>query len=755
MMLLRTPLCLALLAVFPLLAQASDDTTAPVDAATAVAAPATTKTLETISVVGQNATRQVQQMDKAQIEQFTPGTSPIQMLAKLPGVNFITNDPFGTDEWSTRVSLRGFNHTQLGYTLDGIPLGNTDYHSGDGLSVTRAWIGENIDELDLAQGSGALGTASTSNLGGTVQLRTADPSMTPGVRVNATGGTYGFKRGYIRADTGDLSGFRGYVSGMYVDAPKWKGNDDQTQKQLNLKALYQWEGGRITGLLDVVRRIEQPYMDLSLDSLKRCGYRFDYLAPDWQRSVNIANGQYSGCVTNPDDTYYNGNGIRNDELVSVKGEFFLNDQLTLNIQPYYHHDLGQGHWFTPASDLPYTPAPGDAPIALRLSHYLMTRGGMVNSLNYDLGNHHIEGGFWFEDSKYTIGRSFQPISAAGGPISQDQIYNTYFHTKFRQRFSTLTRQWYLQDSFSLLDDTLRIDAGFKGHNVTTNAIALLPGRASGALTAQSDFLPQVGANYKIGNGWEAFASFSMNQNAFEPGANGAWSSSQATFDGLRNTLRPERSANSELGVRYVDSTIQSSLALYNIDFKNRLLVIVPCAGVVSCPNQIANVGKVNSQGAEFTFVWQPTPALRWFNSATYNDAKYKDNYLDAGVLIPTKGKTVVDSPKQMFSSELSYKFGDFRASLGTKYTGPRYYTFVNDQRIDGFWLWDAGLSWEQKNLGFAKNLKISLTLSNLLNKKYISTIDSNGFTTSDPTGTFQSLLVGSPRQGFLTVDMSF
>lgn len=746
----RTPLCLALLAALPLLAHAADDLPTAADAAAAKDA----KVLETISVVGQNATRQVQQIDKAQIDQAAPGTSPIQMLQKLPGVHFVSNDAFGTDEWSQRISLRGFNHTQLGYTLDGIPMGNTDYHSGDGLSVTRAWISENLAELELAQGSGALGTASTSNLGGTVQLYTDNPSSLPGVRLNATGGSYGFRRGYIRADTGNLDGFSAYLSGMYVDAPKWKGDDAQTQRQLNTKAMYEWTGGRITGLLDVTRRIEQAYLDLSLDSLKRCGYKFDYLAPDWQRSVDIANGKYSGCVQSADDTYYNGNGIRQDEIVSLKGEFFLNDRLTLNVQPYYHHDLGQGHWYAPASDLPYTPGPGEAPIALRLSHYLMTRGGIVNSLSYDLGDHHLEGGLWFENSHYTIARSFEP-NPLSGPISQREIYDTYYHALFRQRFMTLTRQWYLQDSWSMLDDTLRIDAGFKGHNVTTNAIALLPGRASGALSADSGFLPQVGANYKFGGGWEGFASFSMNQNAFEPGANGAWSSNQQTFDSLRNKLRPERSSNSELGLRYVDSTVQSSLALYNIDFKNRLLVIVPCAGVVSCPNQIANVGKVNSKGAEFTFVWQPLESLRWLNSFTYNDSKYKDDYLDAGALIRTKGKSVVDSPKQMFASELQYRFGEFRATLGTKYTGARYYTYVNDQRIAGFWLWDAGLSWERKNVGFAKNLKVSLNLSNLLDKKYIATIDSNGFTTSDPSGTFQSLLVGAPRQGFLSVDLSF
>jgi iron complex outermembrane receptor protein len=768
MKLLRTPLCLALLSLLAApawAAQADNAAIAQPDVGVAGGSPDAApdpdgaSTLGAISVVGQSETRQVQRLNKTQIDQATPGTSPIQMLQKLPGVHFVSDEPFGTDEWSSRISIRGFNHTQLGYTLDGIPLGNTDYHTGDGLSTTRAWISENLGELTLAQGSGSLGTASTSNLGGTVELHTEDPHETAGIRVNETGGSYGFQRTYLRADSGAINGFSGYVAGMYTDAPKWKGDDSQTQKQVNAKGVYAWDGGRISGIVDVVRRIEQPYIDLSLDSLHRCGYNFDYLAPDWQRSVDIANthfgpGVVNGCVTNADDTYYNGNGIRNDELASLKGEFFLTDALALNAQAYYHHDLGQGHWFAPQSDLPYTVAPGDAPIALRLSHYLMQRGGLISSLGYDVGNNHLEGGFWFEDSLYTIGRSFEP-NPLSGPIDQDQIYNTYFHTKFRQRFSTLTRQWYVQDTIRLLDDDLKIDGGFKGHDVSTNAIALVPGRASGVLAAQSNFLPQIGANYRLGDGYEAFASYSVNQNAFEPGANGAWSSNQATFDSLRTTLKPERSATTEAGLRYVTPQLQASVAAYNIDFHDRLLVIVPCAGVVSCPNQIANVGQVNTRGIELTALWTPTENFRWFNSVTYNDSTYSDDYLNGGVLIATKDKVAVDSPKQMAASEASYQFGDFRASLGTKYTGARYYTYVNDQRIAGFWLWDAGLSWERKDLGFGKDLKVSLTLSNLLDKKYIGTIDSNGFTESDPHGTFTTLLTGAPRQAFLSVDMSF
>jgi len=117
--------------------------------------------------------------------------------------------------------------------------------------------------------------------------------------------------------------------------------------------------------------------------------------------------------------------------------------------------------------------------------------------------------------------------------------------------------------------------------------------------------------------------------------------------------------------------------------------------------------------------------------------------------VVVKGKMVVDSPKKIFSSEVSYKFGgDFTTKLGTKFIGKRFYTSTNDQSV-------GGLTWERKDLDFTKDLKVSLTVSNLFNKQYIATVDSNGYADSDPTGTFATLLPGAPREGFLTVDMAF
>ncbi len=421
------------------------------------------------------------------------------MLENLPGVHFASDDPLGTDEWSSRITVRGFDHTQMGYTLDGVPMGNNDFHTGDGPRPSRVWIGENLKELQLAQGAGASATASTSNEGGTVELITDDPNAKAGVRANQTFGSYRFERSYLRGDTGNIDGFRGYLSGVYVDAPKWKGNDSQQQKQINGKFVYSWSWGRVTGLaVDTANRIEQPYLDLSLQTLSRCGYNFDYLAPNWQEAVDIANQQSRpnperydtrAASSTSDDTYFAGNELRHDQLESLKGEFFLADNLTLNTQAYYHHNHSQGHWYMRRSTiLPYTPdASGDAPIALRLSHYLLEREGLISSLAYDSGSNHVEGGWWFEHSDYTIARSFVPIPGGtanpnAGPVGQNIFYDTYDETLFGQRFVTLTSQWYMRDTLSLFDQRLKIDAGFKGHNVTTDATTSrsTTGLASGA-----------------------------------------------------------------------------------------------------------------------------------------------------------------------------------------------------------------------------------------------------------------------------------
>ncbi len=166
----RTLLAIALMAALHAPAFAAE----PVDAEDA-ARDRVAKQLDTVSVIGQGNARQVHRISVQETALQPPGASPLQVLAAKPGVHFVAADPFGNYEWSTRFSLRGFNQARLGFTLDGIPLGDMSYGNNNGMHISRAIIAENLAGAELAEGIGALGTASSSDLGGTVQFFSADP----------------------------------------------------------------------------------------------------------------------------------------------------------------------------------------------------------------------------------------------------------------------------------------------------------------------------------------------------------------------------------------------------------------------------------------------------------------------------------------------------------------------------------------------------------------------------------------------------
>jgi iron complex outermembrane recepter protein len=142
---------------------------------TADAAAATAAEDAEIVVYGKGEVRQVSEISNADIRLTVAGGSPFVAIQKLPGVNFQSADPFGVYEWSTRITLRGFNQNQLGFTLDGVPLGDMSYGNTNGLHISRAIIADNIGRTRVSQGAGALGTASVSNLGGTIEFFSRAP----------------------------------------------------------------------------------------------------------------------------------------------------------------------------------------------------------------------------------------------------------------------------------------------------------------------------------------------------------------------------------------------------------------------------------------------------------------------------------------------------------------------------------------------------------------------------------------------------
>ncbi|MET0273787.1 MAG: TonB-dependent receptor plug domain-containing protein, partial [Phenylobacterium sp.] len=271
----------------------------------AEAAAADVASVEELVVYGRGEARQVQTLQARELEIVTPGTSPIKAVEKLPGVNFQSADAFGSYEWSTRISIRGFNQNQLGFTLDGVPLGDMSYGNFNGLHISRAIASEDIGQVELAQGAGALETASTSNLGGTLKFISRDPSMQMGAFVAATYGSDNTTRGVVRFESGELpGGGRGYITYANQHSDKWKGDGKQKQQQLDIKFVQPIGVATLTGFYDASRRRENDYQDLSLGMIDRLGYDWDNISGDWALAVRIADignnrGDTGAPPTNP------------------------------------------------------------------------------------------------------------------------------------------------------------------------------------------------------------------------------------------------------------------------------------------------------------------------------------------------------------------------------------------------------------------------------------------------------------------------
>ena len=701
-----------------------------------------------IVVFGRGETRQVQELTSKELLILAPGTSPLKAIEKLPSVNFQSADPFGTYEWSSRVSIRGFNQNQLGYTLDGIPLGDSTYGNNNGLHIGRAIISENIGVTRVSQGAGSIGTQATNNLGGTLEFFSADPADGFGADANLTYGSENTIRGFGRINFGESGGIRGFISGVYHNAEKWKGGGDQRNWQINAKAIIPVGEAEFDVYFAYSDRAEQDYQDLSLEMIGRLGYDHDNYFPDYAKAINAAQGIFVAPVNNLDDSYYDASGLRKDTLAAYGLTAPLGEGVTFKIKAYYHDNTGQGTWGTP-----YVPSPNGVPMSVRTTEYDIQRGGVFGSLNAEVGDHEITVGGWYEHNDFTQARRFYAYESLTAPgRDHTKFQRNPFFTQWLFDFNTDTLQYHVQDKISMGD--LTINLGWKGFQVNNESDPRVQGAlAAGKIKSQDWFQPHAGAAYKLNNKAEIFGGFTQVTRAFVSSAtSGPFSTTQAGFNALiARGLKPEESDTYELGARYNDNVFNGVIGVYYVNFRNRLLGVQTGAGIVGNPAILQNVGGVRSIGFEAAGDIRLGGGMTLFASYSYTDATYRDDVITPTGTVATKGKDVVDTPKHLLRGEIAYDSDSFFGRIGANYMSKRYFNYLNDRSVSSRVLFDATLGY-RFDVGMRSPIELQLNATNLLDKKYVATIGSNGFGNS---GDNQTLLAGAPQQFFATVKVGF
>jgi len=752
----------SLLAATPALAQ-----TAPAEEAM----PAASEAGE-IVVLGAGQTRQVQELSTKELTILASGTSPLKAVEKLPSVNFQSADAFGNYEWSTRITIRGFSQNQLGFTLDGIPLGDMSYGNHNGLHISRAISPENIGVTRVAQGSGSLDAQSTNNLGGTLEFFSLDPRDALGVTASGTYGSENTWRGFARIGLGTADGARGYASVHYQDGDKWKGDGKQRTFMANARGVLPLGGGtELDGYISYSDRAEQDYQDLNLEMIGRLGYDWDNFGPsNYLLAVQVADiaanrGEtgttplnpaagttYPAPIASADDAYYDASGLRKDTLASLGLKVPVGASGVFSIKGYYHENDGQGTWGSP-----YVNSPSGVPMALRTTEYDIKRKGVFASFAGTYGMNAIKIGGWYEKNDFIQSRKFYGYESRTNPgrDHRDFQHNPFF-TQWSIAFETDTVQYFVSDDIELGD--LKISLGWKGYAVDSKAFSLVntSGLATGKIRTEDWFQPHAGLNYKLGNGLEAFAGFTQVTRAFQAAATtGPFSSTQAGFDAIKDTIKPESSDTYEAGLRFNTGVINAVLAGYYVNFRDRLLVIPTSVGIVGAANALQNVGAVRALGVEAAVDVKLPMGFGAFASYSYNDTTYRDDvaFTVGGVttIQPTAGKTVVDSPKHLLRGEFNYDSEIVFGRIGVNYMSKRYFTYTNDKSVPGRALVDATIGY-RLDIGQRQPVEIQLNAVNLFDKRYVATVGSAGFGFS---GDRQTLLAGAPRQVFVTLRAGF
>ncbi len=466
---------------------------------------------ETIIVYGEGQTRQVQEVESEDITILLPGTSVIRAIERLPSVNVQAADPFGNYEWSTRVTIRSFNQNQLGFTFDGVPLGDMSYGNHNGLHISRAVTSENVGSVIVSQGAGAIGTNSTGNLGGTVETFSMDPDTRFGIDAAATYGSDETMRGFVRANFGSASGPRGFVSYAYGATDKYKGEGTQDQHMVNAKLVVPVGMGEITGWAGYSDRAEQDYQDMSLGMLDRLGYDWDNTFPDYDLAILLADignnrGETGAAVSNAaagtvyplgvtsvDDAYFDASGLRRDLLTYLGYATPLGDAGELAITGYYHDQSGRGLWGTP-----YVASPNGVPISIRTTEYEMQRTGVFARLGFELAFNTIDLTGWYENNDFNQARRFYGLESRTEPGRSFREWpENPFFTQWEFDFNTETLQYSVSDRIEL--GMLTINLGWKGFRVTNQATAVVAASfPQGEIQAEDWFQPHVGFNRRTG-----------------------------------------------------------------------------------------------------------------------------------------------------------------------------------------------------------------------------------------------------------------
>jgi len=740
-----------------------------------------------------------------------PTSNPFQLLSLLPGVNAYSYDQTGLFGGGLRV--RGFNTDQLGFTIDGAPVNDSGNFAVYPQEYTDS---ECIDNIFVTQGSTDIDAPHIGASGGNIGITTITPSDVFGVRVVQTLGTDNLTRTFGRLDTGKLAyGLKNTLCVSKTRANKFKGPGEADRDHFDYKGQIDLGGGnRVSAGFLYNNAVNANLRALNKTQIATYGNRYDFgdippvhqpfagtkvndptYAPNVAANITSA----SGSIGDANLGYYgfNLNPFRN-YIATANGTFNVAKNTVLTINPYFWYGYGTGgnELKVLTDSLPdggkvhYGVAPfysaavaGDSVYVYNGSVTKTYRPGGTVKVDADIGSNHVLAGIWYERARHIQTGTYVSIDNAGNAADLWMRYNDGTPVQSRNYETISTGQSvFIQDTIALMQDKLSLVLGISDRqikrNFTNTASSLTGGGADYTIDrTYRDTMPNIGARYAIDNQQSVFLNAAQN---FKAPANfvlsgllvgGKVVNGVLTGATLREpTVDKETSNNVDLGYRWQGDRLTFSGTLFYINFKDRIATSYDPTTALTTDQ---NVGKSRNYGAEGEVGYKIAEGWSLYSSLSLMQDTIEDSLITVKatngslVTLPTKGNFYPDSPKVMAGAQLQYDKDNWYGYIQAKYTGARYTTLLNDDRIDGYTLVNLGGGYTWKMTGLVKDAVIRFNVFNVFNTDFLnlnagsgSSFTNNATPYTAPSGAtvaanLPQLYVSPPRSYSVTLQLDF
>ena len=723
-------------------------------------------------------------IDGDALQAANPMLDTLSRLNRLPGVNVTQGDAVGGNDWSARIYIRGMSNgtdtAQIGYMVDGMPNGDSVY--GGGQKPSAFVDNENVALVRVGQNTADIGSASNSALGGTIRYTTTDPLDRRRVRLGYTGGEYGLRRLFVRADSGDLaSDLAGYVSVSDSSLRSWIGTGSGRfdRRHVDLKAVKRSGGGTIAKLKAAWNyRNETDYNSITLADF-RADPTSDHLLDEFD--INTVAYWRPG---------WGGTRWHKSAALEIRHHGPGTDT-AFTATPYIHRQQGWGWWvppyrvatldgriegpeavrefyrrtfersasggLVPAQNTPVAAhaclrgryqedlvdyalsADFDCTAAERIasrrrSGYWNRRLGVTGEVRHTIGRHTLTAGLWLERQNRDNNRQWFDLDPRD-PGTLEPAVAALHWTHFDRRYETVSMRPYVQDSISL--DAVELTVALVYHDVETHYVSRLD--AATRQQARAEWLPKLGVIYSWQPNVELFGSYSRNVLMLADDLLAA---------GATQHLRPELSDNFDVGLRWNGARAGLAMQAFVQRFDGRLgavnLAAVGGDLYLQGAIEILNVGGVDSGGFELAASFDFGDTITAYGAYSYLATEYTDAVPGEGIVA---GNRLVNAPKNQWFGELTWRPAtSWRLALNAKHIGERPADLANSEIVPAYTLIGLNAEYMLRHEGLVENASVQFSASNLANERYLSAPD------GDQGGTF---FLGPARMLSMTFRLDF